>query len=246
MKNKFKSNKQINNKLDKIFILTIILILIITFSLLKKFTWQMDKNLEIISENELKRVTYNFLSEKVSYNIFNKDTLKDILIITKNSEGKILYVDFNLDIAYKLLADVSDILSEAFKNIAHGSLDAIYYDSALSSKSNNMILSIPFGSILNSTFFYNIGPRIPVSINFIGSILTNLETKITNYGLNNALVEVFINIKFSNQIITPFKEKNFDVNYNTLIASMMIEGAVPNVYDGLIKKSSNIYSASLK
>ena len=35
-------------------------------------------------------------------------------------------------------------------------------------------------------FLSNLGPSIYVPINFVGSVLTNIKTKITDYGINNA------------------------------------------------------------
>ena len=72
--------------------------------------------------------------------------------------------------------------------------------------------------------------------------MTNLRTKVTNYGLNNALVEVYVYVEFSNQIITPFKKQEMKLEYDAVIASMMIEGEVPSFYNGTIEKESSIYS----
>ena len=74
--------------------------------------------------------------------------------------------------------------------------------------------------------------------------MTNLETKVTNYGLNNALVELFVYIKFENEIISPFKRKKIDMEYDTIIASMMIEGEVPSFYNGVIEKESGLITKS--
>ena len=38
----------------------------------------------------------------------------------------------------------------------------------------------------------------------VGSVLSNVKTKITNYGINNALLEVLVEIEVSEQIILPF------------------------------------------
>ncbi len=239
MKKKFK-RKTYKNKLGKMGIITVILIISLNFFLMIKFNQGMNKNLRVLSEAEIKRATYSLLTDKITNEILNTETLKDILIITKNNNNEILYVDFDLDKAYKILDKVSQVLTTSYQKMEDSDLNIAYLDEELSHKANSVVLNVPMGSLLNSTYFYNLGPKIPVKINFIGTVLTNLETKITNYGLNNALVEVFIYIKFSNQIISPFKVQKVDLEYKTIIASMMVEGEVPSFYNGVIEKESGI------
>ena len=172
--------------------------------------------------------------------------MKDLLVITKNNNDEILYVDFNLDKAYKILDTVSTVLTTSLNALENGEISMAYKDDNFSRSTNGMILSVPLGSTLKSTYFYNLGPKIPVKINYIGSILTNLQTKVTNYGLNNALVEVFVYIELSNQIMTPFKTKNLKLEYDAVIASMMIEGEVPEFYNGSIEKTSENYTKTVK
>jgi len=232
--------------LSKITFLTFILISLFTFFLLIRFNKNIGDNLINISSLELKRVINLLITDKINNNILNKDTLKDLLIINKNNKDEILYVDFDLDKAYKILDNVSNILTNSFKNIEDGDISIAYLDKEFSHEVNGMILNVPIGSTLDSVNFYNLGPKVPVRINFIGTVLTNLQTKVTNYGLNNALVEVFIYIDFSCDIIAPFKTESVDLKYDAVIASMMIEGEVPNFYNGTMEKNSNIYSKSIE
>ncbi len=241
-KTKFKYNKKIS--LSKI-PLTIILIIIFTLFLLIKFNQKMNQNLINISELELKRATSNLINTKITHDILNKDTLNNILIINKNSKGEILYVDFNLDNAYQTLDNITNILMNAIKEMQNGTISLAYFNASLSDKTKGLVLNIPLGSTLNSAYFYNFGPKIPTKINFIENILTNLETKVTNYGFNNALVEVYVDIKLTSDIIAPFKTKTIDLEYKTIISSLMIEGEVPDFYNGVIEKASATYSNNL-
>lgn len=246
MKNVFKSKGNNNkNVLNRIIVFTIVLILFITFFLLSRFNKNISSNLVKISESEITRVIYRFITDKINNEILNKDTINDILIINKNENDEIVYVDFDLDKAYKVLDLVSDTLTNSFKRLDNGLVDVAYFDDYLSHKVNGLTLNIPFGSVTNSSYFYNLGPKIPVRINFIGSVLTNLVTKVTDYGLNNVLVEVFIYIEFQSDIMAPFKTKEIKLKYDAVIASKMIEGRVPNFYNGSMEKQSKIYSKNI-
>ncbi|MCM1052970.1 MAG: sporulation protein YunB [Ruminococcus sp.] len=242
----FKSKGKTYNKIfSKIITFTIILIISLTFFLLYNFNKEINNNLLMISDASIRKITYNLITDRINHDILNEKTLQDILIINKNNKDEILYVSFNLDKAYKLLDNVSDILTSSFKSLENGSIDMAYLDEYLTHKTNGIVLNIPMGSTLKSNYFYNLGPKVPVKINFIGAVLTNLETKVTNYGLNNALVEIFIYIKINNEIITPFKTDEINLEYDTVIASLMINGTVPSFYNGVIDSSSPSVSRKL-
>lgn len=247
MKMRFKSKSNTDDKrLRKIILFTILFIFIFTFFLLKYFSEHINEQLIEISSLEIRKKTYQFLTNEINHDILNQNTIQDILVIHKNQKDEILYVDFNLDKAYQVLDQVSDILTHSYEKIESGEIDVTYADSTFNHKSNGIMLSIPIGSVFNSIYFYNIGPKIPVQVNFVGTVLTNLETKVTNYGLNNALVEVFVYMEFHNQIIAPFETADIPLKYTSIIASMMIEGEVPSFYNGEIAKESNIYSKTVE
>ena len=237
------NGKKLNNKniLNKLILISIILISFLTIFLFLKFNKNINNNLDNIVSNELNRLTYNIVNSNINLDLLEESDLNNILIINKNENDEILYVDFNLKNAYQVLDNVTNKLNESLNKIEDGTINIAYYDYKLSHNTNSLVLSIPIGSVLNNVYLANLGPKIPVKINFIGSILTNLETKVTNYGLNNALVEIYINLKFNNEILSPFKNKTISLNYNTIIASMMIEGEVPSFYNGVIEKTSSIY-----
>ncbi len=246
MKNSFKSTRLYHGKiLSKIIFVTIIFIVLFTIFLLSKFIKNMDHALIEISENEVTRVTYRFITDELNHSIFNSTNLEDILMIEKNDQGEILYVDFNLDQAYLVLDQVSSILTNSLDELESGNVSVSYLDSKLSHELGSMVLSIPIGNSFSHLYFYNLGPKIPVRIHFIGSVLTNLKTKVTDYGLNNALVELFVYIEFKTQILTPFDVEEITLKYDAVITSMMIEGEVPSFYGGTIERESSIYTKDI-
>jgi len=243
MKYRFKSKNKNFIKLNKIILITILLIILFTFFLFKKFN-NINNNIINITTLELEKKIYTAITQDINHDLLNKDNLKDLLIITKNKQDEILYVDFDLAKAYLILDNVGDILNNIYKKMETGEIEVNYLDENIS-HSNSLNLNIPLGSILNNTYFYNLGPKIPVKVNYVGTVLTNLETKITNYGMNNALVELFVYLEFHNTIVAPFKSKDITLKYNAIIASLMIEGAVPSVYNGVLESQSNVYSKTI-
>ena len=131
MKKKFK-RKTYKGMFRLIILGTIILIISLTFFLIVKFNRGINKTVEDLSEIEIKRLTYDLINDKITNNILNKDTLKDILLIYKNDKKEILYVDFDLDKAYKVLDKVTNVLSDTYKNIADSDISIAYLDKDLS------------------------------------------------------------------------------------------------------------------
>ena len=104
-----------------------------------------------------------------------------------------------------------------------------------------LLFLIPFGQLLNNVYFSQIGPKIPVIINLENSVFTNVSTKVTDYGLNNALLNVVLEVKLGYQIITPLQEEKKTLEYELLISSSVIEGKVPNFYGGSMESKSTFF-----
>ena len=100
---------------------------------------------------------------------------------------------------------------------------------------------LPIGMVSNYVFLNNLGPRLPIIFHFVNSVFTNVKTKMTNYGINNCLVEVYLDISLKYELITPVLEDEQKVDYSVLLQAKIIEGTVPSWYSGeLITKSSGV------
>ena len=47
------------------------------------------------------------------------------------------------------------------------------------------------GIITNNALLSNLGPKVPVKINLVGNVISNVGTKVENYGINSIMVEVY-------------------------------------------------------
>ena len=132
------------------------------------------------------------------------------------------------------------------KNLEEGNLDLleasddvlIYYDKENLKK--GIIFRIPSGIVFNNSLLTNIGPKIPVRFTLVGDVLSGINTKVTNYGINNALLEVSVNIKLTLKVILPISTKEVNVETNVPIAIKMIQGNVPNYYSNGLNSNFSI------
>ena len=67
---------------------------------------------------------------------------------------------------------------------------------------------------------------------------TKVNTNIKNYGINNALIEITLEIKVKEEVILPINTEEIIVTQSIPLAMKIIEGTVPNYYSGEINKSS--------
>lgn len=230
---KFKKRKKY--KISKVVILDIALIFFFTYILFSGYSKLVSKRLIDVAYVKLNEFMDYFLSNKINYDLFKGDNLKDIIVINKNSDGEILYVSYDMDKSYKVLDLVTKELEDNINDLENGNVSNTQN---ISGGKNGILLKLPM-FIGNNAIISNLGPKIYVPINFVGSILTNLKTKITDYGINNALVEIYVTVKLSTNIISPTSSKVEVIDYDVLIASVVVNGRVPSIYGGLIQSKSS-------
>lgn len=234
-----------NYKVSKLLLVVFILIFFFTFSLVKIYSNKISPKVVRVAETKLKKFTESFLSNNVGYDLFGENTLEDILIINKNDEEEILYVDFNLEKAYLVLDTVTEELNNLLINLENGHITT-ENDQNIISNDSGLIMELPMFIASDSVLFANLGPKIYFKINFIGSVLTNIRSEIRDYGMNNALVELYVTIKVTEELMAPVTKSSQEVEYDVLIASQVINGRVPAYYGGAIVEKSNLLSIPIE
>lgn len=203
-----------------------------------------EKSVVLIQE-KLDKVLYQFFSDLITDDIINFDSTSNLLTINKNSNDEIISVDYNLEKTYKTLTDVSSVLKNALNDLENGKIDVKLYDKYLESNKNGLVLNIPLFLSSNNIFLNNLGPKIPVIISFNGTLLTNIKTKVTNYGLNNALLEIYITVEMEKLVITPINKDDDKFYYDILIGALVVNGTVPNFYGGTYENNSKIFDVPI-
>lgn len=234
-----------NYRISRIIILIIILIFFFTYTLYSIYNKKITPKIIDVAEMKLQKFTKSFLSNNIGYDILNDEIIKDILVINKNNDGEILYVDYNLDQAYLVLDIVTKKLDSLINDLENGQVENLD-DANIENSKYGLIMKIPMFIASDYALMANMGPTIYLKINFTGSILTNIKSKITNYGMNNALVELYVTIKINEELMAPVVNKTLNIEYDVLIASQVINGRIPEYYGGLITGTSNILSIPIE
>ena len=187
-------------------------------------------------------------------NSLNDDVLStlddEMYTIIKNNNGEIQTIDFNSKIVNKFLTKTTSIVSNNLKSLEKGNIDDISFidsDYDLKKLRNGVISEIPMGIITNNPLLSNLGPKVPVKINLVGNVVSSVETRVRNYGINSALIEVIIKVEVTEEVIIPFQTKEIKIVNEIPVAIKIINGSVPEFLgNGRLNESSNILSLPIE
>lgn len=226
-----KKFKSIKNKKNKI-VLIIIFVVLISFCILKLFHNRFNDNIMYLSRIKIEELTNNYLNNTIK-KYLNLDTNDYIKLNLVNNN--IVSVDIDNNNTNKLL---EKIINDLENNVVK--IDRKYYNLELIDDSDSIVLYIPFGVIFNNVLLSNFGPLIPIKISFLENIDSYVDVEVQNYGINNSLVKLYININLKIIIEMPIDKNVSSINYRFLLASKLINGKVPNIYGGNLGVNSSI------
>lgn len=208
-------------------IISFLLILFFTLIFFISYTKVTSKKSIIYADMIYQKKIYNDLQSLINEVALTND-FNNIIELYQNKNGEILYVDYNVNELYKLLSEVLANL----KNNLQNNHDSLY-------------VKVPFFIASDNFFISNFGPHIMVKMNYVNSLISNIHTKITNYGINNALLEAYISISIEGLIITPVRKEVKKYTYDFLVASKVINGRVPSFYGSDILNNSSLFDVPI-
>lgn len=225
-----------NNIKFNIFIIVIIICFIISIFTLNIFSKKVLPIFMNYAVSQIKIKTTSLINKVVSEEVSNISNLDELISITKNSSNDIQMIDFNSGYVNKLLVSTTKSLLNKIEN------NNIFDNSIISKYENGFIYEIPIGSIFNNIFLNNLGPKIPLKINIIGDVFANINTEIKEYGINNALLEISVNVSVTEKVIIPFISENINVSLSIPVSLKLIQGNIPIYYGSGFERNSNIIS----
>ena len=209
-----------------IFIYLVIIFIEVFYSIDKIGLMISPKMINIIKNN----ISYydNILIEEYLDTKELRDSyIEELITIDKNSKEEIVNIDINTSKSYILLNKIVNNLKNS---------NSTYRDMYAKNKKNYIVLRYPIGLISNNILINNLGYRIPIRLELNSNILTGIKSKVTNYGLNNALIEVYLRVKFTSNVVYFSLDDRVDNEYEILLASKMIMGRVPEMFNGYLEK----------
>lgn len=178
----------------------------------------------------------NYFSERTDIYIKQhvKSKTSDIYARIIKEEFKTIYnIEELVNYKFNEKGEVESILVNSAKVN-----DIIYIASSLISQALNEgviekeleTISFPLGQLISKSIFAGEGPDIHIEVDPITSYTVDIETKITEYGINNVVLEIYLISKIEMEVMIPLKQEKITCENQTLILSQILPGKVPYFY----------------
>jgi len=231
---RFKSYKRKNkNPIVYIFIA----ILLCTFMIIHYIGNRLTPVVEGIVERNVDKSIHNYLFHMFSLDALTDEEMMNIVNIVMNSDEEVVSVDYRFDLAYKYL---SNEMAKVFEEVRNLDIKMENYDY---DKDKN-IFFVPLGIIdKGNIFITDFGFKLPCKVVFFNDIRMYFKTKVSSYGVNNLLVELYLTVNVENTLISPSSFYEFGNTYEIIVASKVVVGKIPVYYGNTLEKSSAIVSS---
>ena len=231
----------LKNKIKLIDIIAILFVLAIIgmFLIFKYIKNRIMPSLFEYGSLEAKKFSSIIINDAVDKYITDNIDIEKLFIVTSETNGEIKSVDFNTSLINKYLTKATKSIQKSLKYIEKGNIEKVEYQADLldnydeKALKNGVIYYLNSGFIFNNPIFANFGAQIPIKISLTGDVISNIQTEVTNYGINNALIKVYVNIKITENLILPFYDKEIEIETKIPIALKLVNGKVPNYYGNL-------------
>lgn len=158
----------------------------------------------------------------------------ELFEIIRNNNGDIETIDFNTKIINEAMTIVAKNVRKRLRELERGeNLPQEIYPNILDkSLKKGIIYEVPVGVIFGNSFLANIGPKIPVKIKYSGNVGLDVKTRVSEYGLNSALIEVYIYVEVTQRTILPFVSKDIKLTSEIPVVMKVIKGSTPYYLSG--------------
>ncbi len=220
----------------KILFIIIFIVIVCAFILLSLISKKVSPIFFKYAEIETKKFTNIIINDAIAKTITTKAKSEEIFEVVTSSEGEIKSVDFNTININKYLTKTTKYIQECLKNIEKGKIKKIQKNIIKNYDEKNLkkgiISFVNSGVIFNNPILANLGPKVPIKVNLAGDVISYISAEVDDYGINNSLIKVFINLKVNETIIIPFYDKNIVMEAKVPVAIKLISGKIPEYYIG--------------
>lgn len=231
----YKNRRRCNTSKEKLKIYIFIIIVLISVSVY--FTYLNKKVKETLInyvDVEVERVFTNIINRVLRE---NNVKFNDYLIYNKEDKNNISY---DIDKVNEYTDYVSEKINEELYNLENeyidNKYDYKYYDkNKYKYIRKGLLYEFSFNSINNNILFGNLGASIPIKISFLGSVNSNIEIVSKDYGINNIIIEAYLNISVKSYTTMPVGSNIKDVSTKELVFVDIINGNVPNYIISSVK-----------
>ncbi|WP_099159999.1 sporulation protein YunB [Virgibacillus ndiopensis] len=166
----------------------------------------------------------------------------DVMEMTKDNEGNFSTINFNSSVVSKINRVATDRVEAFFRSMNRGEppnyddLDQapIEYSETAEDlpEKDPTVVEIPIGQATGNTILANLGPKIPVNLELVGNVRTDVILDDKPIGISGSWYELYIIVEVDVQIVIPFTTDIEKVSTKIYIDSGGFMRDVPDYYGG--------------
>ena len=150
-----------------------------------------------------------------------------------------------------LLKDINDKAMKRLNAIEKGDTTDIELSDSLKGTrltflDNGVVCDIPIGSLFSNGLIVNLTTSIPIRFSFIGTVSSNIVTEVKEYGFNNALIEVGVEVTIKEKVTMPHSTESIPITTMINLTTQIIQGGVPNYYNDTFTTFSEVFETKIK
>ena len=180
------------------------------------------------SENIVVKMVNGILDEMLTTEVENE-------IINYNED--IISLNFNVSTLNSIYITMINKLQFYLHKLEKGNYDDPFFEKIGVTKKNNLlesglVYSVPVSRTFNNSLLSNLGGEITVRYRIAGNINGAIMSEIKEYGINNAMVEIYIKINSKMQIMAPMFSEETAIQIKAPLVMKILQGNIPESFYG--------------
>ena len=223
-----------------VFIITCILFITLIFLTI----WIIDKGIRPALMDIAEQKTIEFATRTINSAVKSTENMQfdDLVDMTLDSNGNVATLGWNSASVNEALRTATDRAEYFLYGMNKGQtldvedpdLKPLEFGDSVGdlAEKDPTVVEIPIGQATRNTLLANLGPKIPVHFEIVGSLQSDVVHELKEFGVNAALIEIYIPVKVNVQIVIPFSTTVSEISTRVFIDSRVIMGDVPEFFGG--------------
>ncbi|XMB86290.1 sporulation protein YunB [Mycoplasmatota bacterium WC44] len=191
----------------------IVLFIVIFLLFLKFIDGYFSDPVKSYVEQRVRLHTASIVEQAIREDVLNELDPETLINIKKNG-GTVENIIVNTYQTNKIMADVMKSVTEEINTFNQGELN----------------LELPLLMVISDTMFLEYGPKVNIYIKPVSSVKVDVISRLTEFGINNTLLEVVLKTEVHFQTLIPFQKNTLVVTNELPLLIEVITGDIPRYY----------------
>ncbi len=185
----------------------------------------------VYAKNQLQNIATLVIKQGIAESDVVSFEISDAILFEENHVGEVTSIIINTPLLNQLLVSTTQKIEDKLLLVETGNFSELGLTSVETGPlSKGVGIEVPLFTAFNLSLLHKYGPRVPVEVSVVGNAQTDVVTNVREYGINNALLEILLDIKVKMHVQLPFKSEEVEVNVHSPLIVKLINGPIPEYY----------------